>query len=120
MTAHPKCWTRLWVLGVLGLVSLQLWRGKDMRENILTLTLNRSTRYRGLRGKFNALCTWREFFGASAKWSSPDGGLYIWMELDEKIDVQGLNEKALDPKFMLDFNPGTNYSPDGKSGKKLY
>ena len=57
-----------------------------------------------------------ENFGTSAKWSSPDGGLYIWMELDEKVDVQGLNEKALD-QIDVGFHPGTNYSPDGKSGK---
>lgn len=57
-----------------------------------------------------------ENFGTSAKWSSPDGGLYIWMELDEDVDARRLNEKALE-QIDVGFHPGTNYSPDGKSGK---
>lgn len=57
-----------------------------------------------------------ENFGSSAKWSSPEGGLYIWVELDEGVDVVGLHEKSLD-QIDVGFHPGINYSPDGKSGR---
>ena len=57
-----------------------------------------------------------ENFGTGAKWSSPDGGLYIWMELNEAADVVSLHEKALND-IDVGFHPGVNYSPDGKSGK---
>tara|TARA_Y100000817_G_scaffold271775_1_gene230594 strand:- start:222 stop:1409 length:1188 start_codon:yes stop_codon:yes gene_type:complete len=56
-----------------------------------------------------------ENFGTSAKWSNPDGGLYIWVEFPEGTDVQALVSKSLD-QINVGFHPGTDYSPDPTKG----
>ena len=56
-----------------------------------------------------------ENFGTSARWSNPDGGLYIWLELPQGCDVQKLVEKSLN-QIDVGFHPGTDYSPDSTKG----
>ena len=56
-----------------------------------------------------------ENFGSSAQWSNPDGGLYIWLNVDDGVDLLNLRDKALD-QIDVGFHSGTTYSPDG-SGK---
>ena len=69
------------------------------------------------RGKRDAmLSAIGENFGTSAQWSDPDGGLYIWMKLKDGVDTVSLSQKALE-EIDVGFHPGTNYSPDGTSGK---
>ena len=57
-----------------------------------------------------------ENFGTGAEWSDPDGGLYIWMKLNDDADMVALSAKALE-EIDVGFHPGTNYSPDGASGR---
>ena len=57
-----------------------------------------------------------ENFGTGAEWSDPDGGLYIWMKLNDDADMVSLSAKALE-EIDVGFHPGTNYSPDGASGR---
>jgi len=69
------------------------------------------------RGKRDAmLSAIGENFGTSAEWSNPDGGLYIWMKLKDGVDMVALHKKALD-EIDVGVHPGSNYSPDGVSGK---
>ena len=56
-----------------------------------------------------------EYFGTSAEWSNPEGGLYIWVKMKDGIDTVGLSKKSLD-EIDVGFHPGTNYAPDGKMG----
>ena len=56
-----------------------------------------------------------ENFGTSAKWSTPDGGVYIWVEFPKGSDVQALVSKSLD-QIDVGFHPGTDYSPDSNKG----
>ncbi|HBF00570.1 MAG TPA: GntR family transcriptional regulator, partial [Dehalococcoidia bacterium] len=57
-----------------------------------------------------------ENFGTGAKWSDPDGGLYIWVKLKEGSDMVALNKRSVE-EIDVGFHPGINYSPDGTSGK---
>lgn len=56
-----------------------------------------------------------ENFGSSAQWSNPDGGLYIWLNVKDGVDLLNLRDKALE-QIDVGFHSGTTYSPDG-SGK---
>ena len=53
-----------------------------------------------------------ENFGSSAQWSNPDGGLYIWLNVEDGVDLLNLRDKALD-QIDVGFHSGTTYSPDG-------
>ena len=69
-----------------------------------------------LRAKRDAmLAAMGENFGSQASWSSPDGGLYLWLQMDEEADLAGLREKALDSD--VGYNPGPLFAPDGVSGR---
>ena len=57
-----------------------------------------------------------ENFGNKAKWSHPEGGLYIWVEFDDQVDITELHQNSVND-IDVGFHPGTNYSPDGKDGK---
>ena len=57
-----------------------------------------------------------ENFG-NHKWSHPEGGLYIWVEFDDQVDITDLHQNSvndIDVGFIR-----TNYSPDGKDGNIL-
>ena len=69
-----------------------------------------------LRGKRDAmLAAMGENFGSEASWSSPEGGLYLWLEMAEDADMVALREKALDAD--VGYNPGPLFAPDGVSGR---
>ena len=57
-----------------------------------------------------------ENFGTSAKWSNPDGGLYIWVKLKEGSDILALHQRSVS-EIDVGFHPGTNYSPSGTTGQ---
>ena len=57
-----------------------------------------------------------ENFGTSAKWSNPDGGLYIWVKLKEGSDILALHQRSVS-EIDVGFHPGTNYSPSGETGQ---
>lgn len=57
-----------------------------------------------------------ENFGSSATWSSPEGGLFIWLQLQEEADVLAVRDQILD-EFDVGFQSGPLFAPDGVSGK---
>ena len=56
-----------------------------------------------------------ENFGSAARWSTPDGGLFIWLQMPEDSDVAGVREVALDAD--VGYHPGPQFAPDGVSGR---
>ena len=53
-----------------------------------------------------------ENFGDAAKWTKPEGGLYIWLELPEGVDLAGLQDQAFDEG--VGYYNGTMFSPEGR------
>jgi len=56
-----------------------------------------------------------EHFGESASWTRPEGGLFIWATLDERIDTTDLLALARDKEGVA-FVPGRAAYVDGRSG----
>ena len=56
-----------------------------------------------------------ENFGSGATWSRPDGGMYIWLRMPEGVDLQSVQEKALDADVA--YWSGSPFAPDGVSGR---
>ncbi len=53
-----------------------------------------------------------ENFGSAARWSKPEGGLYLWLELPEGTDLAGLQEQAFNEG--VGYYNGTMFSPEGR------
>jgi len=69
-----------------------------------------------LRTKRDAmLAALGENFGSTAKWSHPDGALFIWLEMPEGVDLVAAREKAVEAD--VGYLPGPGFAPDGVSGK---
>lgn len=65
-----------------------------------------------LRVKRDAmLASLGENFGAAARWTTPKGGLYIWLQLPEGADLAGLQEQAF--AEGVGYYAGSMFSPDG-------
>jgi 2-aminoadipate transaminase len=56
-----------------------------------------------------------EHFGEGARWTSPQGGLFIWATLDERIDTTDLLALARKSEGVA-FVPGRAAYMDGRSG----
>ena len=56
-----------------------------------------------------------ENFGDRAAWSSPDGGLYLWLRMPEGSDIASLSGQAL--AAGVGYQAGPMFAPDGVSGK---
>jgi 2-aminoadipate transaminase len=56
-----------------------------------------------------------EHFGGAARWTTPEGGLFIWATLDERIDTTDLLALARDREGVA-FVPGRAAYLDGRSG----
>ncbi len=56
-----------------------------------------------------------EHFGDSAAWTRPQGGLFIWATLDERIDTTDLLALARTSEGVA-FVPGRAAYMDGRSG----
>ena len=68
-----------------------------------------------LRTKRDAmLAALGENFGTAAKWSRPDGGLYIWLEMPEGADLVGARDIAFESD--VGYSAGNTFAPDGVSG----
>ena len=52
-----------------------------------------------------------EYFPASAKWTKPGGGFYVWVTLPPEIDTSALMPKAIVAKVA--YVPGTAFYADG-------
>ena len=57
-----------------------------------------------------------ENFGDSAKWSVPKGGLYIWLEMPEGVDLAAIQEQAFSEG--VGYYNGTQFSPSGQGANK--
>jgi 2-aminoadipate transaminase len=60
------------------------------------------------------LAALREHFGEDARWTEPEGGLFIWATLDERIDTTDL--LALARSAGVAFVPGRAAYVDGRRG----
>ena len=52
-----------------------------------------------------------EHFPATAKWTKPGGGFYVWVTLPPEIDTKALMPKAIVAKVA--YVPGTAFYADG-------
>lgn len=59
----------------------------------------------------------RSAFPSDIKFTKPEGGLFLWIELDEKIDTAKLLEKCLEHNVA--FVPGTSFFPNTKKCNTL-
>ena len=57
-----------------------------------------------------------ENFGASADWSRPEGGLFIWLQMPEEVDLTSIRDQVLD-EFDVGYQAGPLFAPDGVSGR---
>ena len=49
-----------------------------------------------LQKKSEAICyAFDKYFGSSADYNKPDGGIFIWVDMPEKVDTSRLYELAL-------------------------
>ena len=56
-----------------------------------------------------------EHFGADASWTEPQGGLFVWATLDERIDTTDLLAQARESEGVA-FVPGRAAYMDGRRG----
>lgn len=61
------------------------------------------------------LRTMEEAFPPGVTWTHPQGGLFLWVRMPEKIDSQELLRIAIDEKVA--FVPGNAFYPDGQGGR---
>ena len=68
---------------------------------------------KSLRVKRDAmLAALGENFGDQAQWSKPEGGLYVWLEMPEDVDLAGLQEQSFNEG--VGYYNGTMFSPEGR------
>ncbi|CAI8015112.1 Aromatic-amino-acid aminotransferase 1 [Geodia barretti] len=53
-----------------------------------------------------------ENFGDAAQWSKPEGGLYVWLEMPEDIDLAAFQEQSFNEG--VGYYNGTMFSPEGR------
>lgn len=63
------------------------------------------------------LNTMREHFPDGIKWTEPDGGLFLWVELPEHMSAKDLLPKAVEMKVAYVY--GQPFFPDGKGMNTL-
>ena len=57
-----------------------------------------------------------EHFGDGATWSQPDGGLYIWLQMPEGVDITSIRDKILETDDV-GYITGPSFAPDTVSGR---
>lgn len=57
-----------------------------------------------------------EHFGTGAHWSRPDGGLYLWLQMPDGVDITAIRDKIL-ATDDVGYLSGPNFAPDGVSGR---
>ena len=73
-----------------------------------------------LKKKSDAICdALDKYFGSTADYQKPDGGIFIWVEVPEEVDTSRLYEIAI--KQGVAINPGQEWSinPNGKRKMRL-
>jgi 2-aminoadipate transaminase len=63
------------------------------------------------------LDTLDEDFPAGAKWSRPQGGFYVWLELPERLDARAMLAKAIAARVA--YVPGGAFYADGQGGSQI-
>ena len=53
-----------------------------------------------------------ENFGSKATWSQPDGGLYLWVKMDEDVDPEACQDAAREAGIV--YSTGVPFSPTGE------
>jgi 2-aminoadipate transaminase len=53
-----------------------------------------------------------EYFPPEARWSKPDGGFFIWVELPHYVDCGSMLAEAVE--FGVTYAPGDGFYPDGR------
>ncbi|PKB78588.1 MAG: hypothetical protein BZY88_17640 [SAR202 cluster bacterium Io17-Chloro-G9] len=72
---------------------------------------------RALRVKRDAMvASLGENFGGAATWEVPQGGLYVWLEMPEGIDLEAFQEQSF--KEGVGYYNGAMFSPSGQ-GKNM-
>ena len=72
---------------------------------------------RSLMAKRDAmLASLGENFGDSAIWNKPEGGLYVWLELPEGVDLAAVQEDSFNEG--VGYYNGTMFSPEGKGANR--
>jgi 2-aminoadipate transaminase len=56
-----------------------------------------------------------DHFGATATWTRPTGGLFIWLQMPEGVDTSAAHGEALEADVV--YTPGPNTATDGVSGR---
>lgn len=69
------------------------------------------------RTQMNTMLEELEKFPAGTKWTKPEGGLFIWVELPEGLDALELLQKAVEKKVA--YVPGTHFCVNGKHENTL-
>ena len=57
-----------------------------------------------------------ENFGDRARWSQPDGGLFIWLQMPDGSDITSMRDKVLETADV-GYIAGVNFAPDGVSAR---
>ena len=60
------------------------------------------------------IATLGEMFGSNAKWSTPEGGLYLWLEMPHSADLTEITGEALNAG--VGYQPGPMFAADASSG----
>ena len=72
---------------------------------------------RALRVKRDAMiAALGENFGGSATWEVPQGGLYVWLEMPENVDLEAFQEQSF--REGVGFYNGAMFSPSGEGKNK--
>jgi DNA-binding transcriptional MocR family regulator len=74
------------------------------------------TTYRARRDAM--LSALSQHFSGEARWTEPDGGLFVWMTLDDRVDTSALLKHALDHHNVA-FVPGAGFYPGDGGRNKL-
>ena len=53
------------------------------------------------------LSAMERYFPKEARWTRPEGGLFLWVELPERISAEELFEEAIEERVA--FVPGTSF-----------
>ena len=71
-----------------------------------------------LQKKSEAICyAFDKYFGSSAEYKKPDGGIFIWVDMPKKVDTSRLYELALREGVAI--NPGNEWSINANGKHKM-
>ena len=57
-----------------------------------------------------------ENFGDAAQWSKPEGGLYVWLEMPEDVNLAAIQDQVFEEG--VGYYNGTMFSPEGRGANR--